>query len=162
MRTLRMLIIAAVIAMAAAPAMAAGVLSTTLNFGTWTIPVTMDIVPWVTVSDGVIKLTQVGSSTTWQGGTTVIVTHNFPDLDIDATIAPAGIGANVGETYTVALDGGPFGPTAHTTLLSPHLFGAGYLLEVDAQIQGVNPAARPIGTDQLVANVVLTLSQTTP
>ena len=148
--------------MAAAPAMAAGVLSTAINFGQYTVPVTMDIIPWVTVSEGLIKLTEVGSSTTWQGTTTVTVTHNFPNLDIDATITPAGVGANVGETYNVALDGGPFGPTAHTTLLSPHLFGAGYLLEVDAQIQGVNPAAREIGLDQLVANVVLTLSTTTP
>ncbi len=159
-----MLIIAVVIAMAAAPAMAGGVIttSTTLNFGTWTIPVTMDIVPWVIISDGVIKLTQQGSSATWQGTTTVTVIDNFPNLDIDATIAPAGIGANVGDTYNVALDGGPFGPTAHTTIAAPHLVGNGYLLEVDAQIMNVNPAARAIGTDQLVANVVLTLSQTTP
>ena len=160
---MKKLLIIAVVALMAAPAMAGGVQSTTLNFGQWTIPVTMDIVPWVTVSDGLIKLVQQGSTgTTWQGITTVTVVHNFPNLDIDATISAAGSGADVGTLYLCELDGGPWGPTAHTTLASPHLVGAGYSLEVGAQIQGVNPAARLVGDDQLVANVVLTLSQTTP
>jgi len=147
--------------MLAVPVMAVGVFSTSLNFGQWTIPITMDIIPWVTVSDGAIKLAEVGSTTTWQGSTTVTVVHNFPNLDIDAVITPAG-GTDVGNTYNVALDGGPFGPTAHTTLASPHLLGAGYVLEVDAQILNINPAAREVGLDQLVANIVLTLSTTTP
>ena len=160
---MKKLLIIAVVALMAAPAMAGGVLSTTLNFGTWTIPVTMDIVPWVTVSEGVIKLTNyyLDGGATWTGSTTVIVTHNFPDLDIDAVITPAG-GADVGTLYLCQLDFGPWGPTAHTNLASPHLLGAGYSLEVGAQIQGVNLAARPVGDDQLVANVVLTFSQTTP
>ena len=160
---MKKLLIIAVVALMAAPAMAGGVSSVTLNFGTWTIPVTMDIIPWVTVSEGVIKLVQVGSTgATWQGSTTLTVVHNFPDLDIDAVITPAGTGADVGTLYLCELDGGPWGPTAHTNLAAPHLLGAGYSLEVGAQIQGVNPAARPVGDDQLVAEITLTLSQTTP
>ena len=158
MKTLRMLIIAAAIAMMAAPVMAGPVLSTTLNFGTFTIPVTMDIIPWVNVSGPGIKLSQIGTSTTWQGSTTLTVQNNFPDLDVDAVINP--VAPNVGDTYNCCFGPTPWGPTAHTNIGGPNLGGISLL--VGAQILNVNPAARAIGDNQLVANVVLTFSQTTP
>ena len=158
---MKKLLIIAVVALMAAPAMAVGVggvSSTTLNFGTFTVPVTMDIIPWVNVSGPGIKLAQVSTSTTWQGTTTLTVQNNFPDLDIDAVITP--VAPNVGDTYNVAFAPTPWGPTAHINIGGPNL--AGYSLLVGAQILNVNPAARAVGNDVTVANVVLTFSQTTP
>jgi len=157
---MKKLLIIAVVALMAAPAMAGGVIGTTTiqNFGTFTIPVTMDIIPWVNVSGGGIKLAQSGTSTTWEGTTVITVQNNFPDLDVDAVITP--VAPNVGDTYEVAFWGlTGWGPTAHTNIGGPN---AGYLLTVAAQILNVNPAARAVGTDASVGSIVLTFSTTTP
>ena len=157
---MKKLLIIAVVALMAAPAMAGGVIGTTTiqNFGTFTIPVTMDIIPWVNVSGGGIKLAQSGTSTTWEGTTVITVQNNFPDLDVDAVINP--VAPNIGDTYNCCFAPTPWGPTAHLNIGGPNL--AGYSLLVGAQILNVNPAARAVGNDVTVANVVLTFSQTTP
>jgi hypothetical protein len=159
---MKKLIIFAVVALLAVPVMAGPIISTTENFGTKTIPVLMDIIEWVDITADPIKVTDPDGDLTYDGFTTASVVCNFGDLDIDAVINPAGVGANIAQTYQCALDGHPYAATDHYNVPAPHLVGAPLLLQVWARLVNVNPAARLVGLDTLVANVVLTLSKTTP
>ena len=161
MRTLRMLIIAAAIAMLAVPAMASP-----LPLGSGSCPVNLQIMPIATVvappainvAIATINSSAMGQSTGADYGTFTLTT-NLPTLQVDATIQSPGIS---GGTWWCRAEGGAWnvspGSASTRTLSGPFTLVP---FHVFVQVTDV-PMAANVWANNFVYDTTLTVTLSAP